>query len=359
MQTVTELFRRLENEQVTYALLRNYEQLPELRGGDLTRNTDIDLVVASDELPRVRELLAQLAADCGWDVLTECEHFQRSRARHHNIEIFQFYRFAPLDYLQVDVFHGYLTWGLPLMNEEEMLRGRVHDRARGLTHIDPLKENTFRIVQIHGLGRSARTANKRARYRSKLEAFAQNREADFCNFIRRIFGPFGVRALAALRSRDESAFYRALPLGKAWFFLRYALRHPAATLWQVGERFRENRARFETNPCGLLLPVHTATKRAQARFELAMNTLIDLNMLDEWADESSDESRERCSQILEQGGIVVRWTDRTSASVVVESDDDPNEVCVGVLGHYTSRHRALYSRQDVEQKERRMAGVRA
>jgi hypothetical protein len=359
MQTVTELFRRLESEHITYAILRNYEMLPELRGGGLTRNTDIDLVVASGELPRVRELLATLAADAGWDVLTECEHFQRSKARHHNIEIFQFYRYAPLDFLQVDVFHGYLTWGLPLMDEKEMLRGRVHDRFRGLTHIDQAKENTFRLIQIHGLGRSARTETKRARYRAKLEAFCQGSEKDFRIFVRRILGPFGVSATAALRSDNQSRFYRTVPLAKAYFFGRYALRHPLSTLWQLKERIRENRTRFHEDPCGCTLLVHSSTESARERFEVAMNALIKLNVLDEWAEEEGDDCKKRCPQILEQGGIVVRWTDRQSASIVVEPGDDPEEISVNVLRHYISRHRALYSKQTVQQMKPRMSAVQA
>ncbi len=359
MQIVTELFRRLENQRIAYAVLRNYETLPELRGGDLTRNTDIDLVVASKDVPRTRKLLASVGADSGWDVLTECEHFQKSPARHHNIEIFQFFRFEPIEFLQVDVFHGYVNWGLPLMDEKELLRGRIQDLSRGITHIDPVKENIFRLAQIHGLGRSTRTAKKRARYRAKIVALCETREREFLKLVRRVLGPFGVRATEAIREGDEDAFSRAVPLAKAWFLGRYALRHPVSTAWQIAERYRENQTRFHREPCGVLLPVYTASDRARASFEQAMDTLAELNILDEWAHESDGECRERRAQMLEQGAIIVRWTDRASASVVVESDDDPDEISRSVLRQTICRHRVLYSSQNLRQKERHGAAVEA
>jgi hypothetical protein len=344
MQTVAELFRQLEEQRVRYAVLRNYELLPELRGGHLERNTDIDLVIDSRDLPRFRKLVTSLAAEFDWDVLTECRHFQRSRARHHNIEIFQFYRLGPLDYLQIDVFHGYLAWGLPLMDEQEMLHGRVHDRTLGLTRIDPAKENAFRVLQIHGLGQEERTADKRARYRAKIEAFRAGQREKCLTTLRRYLGAFGVEAVNALLAGDTLKFLRAVARGKAYFFARYALRHPVSTLWQVAERFRENRKRFHGDPCGCFLTAHAATDRARCRFQIAMATLMKLNVLDEWVEQDTgNEINARLHNILEQGGIVVQWTDRDRASVIAEPGDDPDEIAVKVLNAYVPRHPALYS----------------
>lgn len=343
MRSVAELFGRLEQRQLPYAVLRNYEFFPDLRGGDRTRNTDIDLVVRRSELPQFREVLISIAADYGWDLLTECGHFGRSRVRHHNIEVFQFYRTSPLEYLQVDVFHGLLVWGLPFMDEEQLLHGRRHDPVRGLTHIDPLKEQTFRLVQIHGLGQSERTASKRERYRRKIDAFRETHDREYLETLGRYFGRFGAEAAAALRAGDAAAFNRAVGMGKRHFCLHYALRHPASALLQVAERRRESRLRFNTDPCGCALAIHAGSSKARARFGAAMDVLIELNVIDEWVQKTSSSSLNEGEQdVLEQGGVLVRWTDRASAALAIEAGDDPRGIAIQVLKACAGRHPALY-----------------
>jgi hypothetical protein len=356
MRTVAELFRSLEEQRIAYAVLRNYEHLPELRRGDLGRNTDIDLVVDSVHMARFRELLISLATRFDWDLLTECEHFQRSRARHHNIEIFQFYRLEPIEYLQVDVFHGYLAWGLPLMDEREMLCERVQDRPRKLTRIDPIKETAFRLLQVHGLGLSEKTAEKRARYQDRIEAFCHEREEELLTSLRRYLGPFGVHAVAALRTGDTRRFRRVVPLGKTWFFARRALRHPVSTLWHFVERCRENYARFYGDPCGCVLAAHAVTEQARSRFRIAMDKLIELSVLDEWVD-AGEAIEGRNHNVLEQGGIVVKWTDRDGASVVAEADDHSDGIALKVLKAYMFRHRTLYAKAETRRVERRLSAV--
>src|ERR1700676_3731566 len=110
--TVRELFRRLERARIRYAVMRNYEHLPNIRDERLKRTTDIDLVIHSEDLARWRQLGTGLAEDHGWDALVECDHWTQSDVRDHHIEAFRFYRFSPAEFLQVDVFHAYIAMGL-------------------------------------------------------------------------------------------------------------------------------------------------------------------------------------------------------------------------------------------------------
>ncbi len=344
MRSVAELFKRLEKRQLSYAVLRNYENFPDLRGSGRTRNTDIDLVVRRAELPVLREVLISVAADCGWDVLTECGHFSQSRVRHHNIEVFRFYRNSPLQYLQVDVFHALLVWGLPFMDEEDLLRGRKHDSVRGLTHMDPLKEQTFRLIQIHGLGQSPRTAIKRERYRRKIEAFREHHDQEYLNTLKRYFGSHGPRAAAALRTGDAAAFKRMIQLGKRHFWMKYWVRHPLSALFQVSERQRESRLRFNTAPCGCTLDVHAGTVQARASLQKAMELLIELNVVDEWIETQEHRPLNAHEQnVLEQGGLLVQWTDANRASVVVEEGESPAEIATRVAKFCAARHASLYT----------------
>src|SRR5947209_15708433 len=91
---VRDLFQRLEESGIRYVILRNYEQLFDGAGDSASQATDIDLVIASEDIPKWRKIAAQFAADGEWDALTECSHFRQSRERAHHIEIFRFYNYA-------------------------------------------------------------------------------------------------------------------------------------------------------------------------------------------------------------------------------------------------------------------------
>jgi len=77
--TVATLFGALERREIRYAVLRNYEMFPALQSSPGTPHTDIDLVVDSRDLEQFRELLAEIAQDDGWDVLSECDHWTQSK----------------------------------------------------------------------------------------------------------------------------------------------------------------------------------------------------------------------------------------------------------------------------------------
>jgi hypothetical protein len=273
MTTVTELFRCLEAQGVAYAVLRNYENLPDLKVSETGSNTDIDLVVASRDLARFREILTSIAKNLNWDALSECDHFTQSPSRHHNIEIFRFYRVEPLEFLQVDVFHGYLNWGLPLMDEADLLEGSRYDPQRRLTRVDPIKENIYRLAQVHALRGSARAADKIERYRRNVLAARDNHPVEFLASVRRCFGVFGLRAIRALEQNNAGVFGSAMHRAKAYFALRFTLRHPLQTLKFVGQRFLDNRARLKTRQCGTLLKVRAESLEARERFVSMINSL--------------------------------------------------------------------------------------
>jgi hypothetical protein len=345
MKTVAELFDRLEAQGLTYAVLRNYENLPDLRVSELENNTDVDLVVASGELPRFRKVLISLARDMEWDALTECEHFSHSRARHHNIEIFRFYRTSPLEFLQIDVFHGYVNWGLPLMDEAELLSERCYDAQRRLTHIDPVKENIFRLAQLHGLRGSKGAREKVSRYRRKILAALARFEVEYSGSIRRYFGKAGLDAVRALKSGNAGNFTRAMHRAKASFAVRFAFRHPGRTVRFIRERIGDNHARFHSQQCGALLKVHAADGEAREALIAVMNALTKVNAFDRWTENSDPKNRftHRERNVMEQGGLVIEWTDRLGASLVIEGDESTESIRTKIIACAVARHTVLYS----------------
>jgi hypothetical protein len=332
--TVREMFRRLEESGVHYALLRNYEQLfdhPESQAGQAT---DVDLVIASEDISRWRHIAISIAEEFGWDALTECEHFTQSRERAHHIEIFRFYRHADGSFLQVDLFHAYLIWGLPCMSEREMLEDRVYDVGRGLTRINPFKENTFRLLQIQGLIGSKHAKHKVARYRDRVLQFDRERGGEFRCSLDARFGGWAPAILDALQREDWKRFLKVMRRAKAGFWLRSMLRSPWRTGQLVSARLFESWKRYFTNPCGRSVNVYAESPLARTRLKSVLNELQQSNCIDRWSERAS-------SSVREQGGLIVQWTSSETAEITITNNDDSQQIRRYIVDLLVRRHQPL------------------
>jgi hypothetical protein len=346
--TVIRLFRTLEAEGIRYAVLRNYELFPTLkRAAEASPHTDIDLVVDSRDLDSLRDVMAGIAEEHGWDALNECDHWAQSAARHHNIEVFRFHRTQPLEYLQVDVFHGYVLLGLPLYDEAQMLAGRIHDAARGLTRVDAVKENVYRMIQIHGLYPASE--RKRARYRAGVLAFrASNRDA-MDRALTAQFGRFGVPAADALALDDTRLFMRNMRLGRLRFILKFALRRPFSFMAYQVCRLREHILRFRTRQCGLVLRVSVRDESQRPVVRGVMDELVRNSFMDEWREkEAGARTSKKDHAAMEQGAIVIEWSKPDQADTDLREIDDRTAIADMILRVGARHHKPLFLRDSAE-----------
>lgn len=341
--TVASLFHALESREIRYAVLRNYEMFPALQAASAGPHTDVDLVVDSRDLEEFRLVLAGIAHEDGWDVLTECDHWAQSKIRQHNIEVFRFSRAEPLEYLQVDVFHGVLVWGLPLFDEQQMLEGRLYDRERGLTRLDPVKENLHRMLQIHGLYPGAR--RKRKRYREKVLVFRASNRESFDRNLQAVFSGFGVRAAAALERNDTRSFQRNMSLARNWFAIRYALRHVRSVPECVLCRLRENIQRYYTRQCGAVIRIAVRDQVQRQMVRDVMDELVRNSFMDEWREHEEGARisfRERSE--MEQGALILEWRQKRPADLDLRGIDHRSEIVNAILRVSAQRHKRLYVR---------------
>jgi len=340
--TVTGILRELNASRIRYAIMRNYESFPALtRAGDPEGHTDIDLVADSRDLDRLRRALAAVAERNGWNSLTECDHWAQSASRHHNIEAFRFVRTDPLEYLQIDVFHGYVLLGLPLYDEAGMLEGRVDDEERGLTRVDPVKENVYRLIQIHGLYPSAE--RKRLRYQARFLEFRKNNREALDRELASKFGSFGVAAADALASGDMERFVSRMRLARLRFVMKFALGHPVRILRHLARRSREHMLRFHTRQCGRLLRV-SAPARQREDLRAVMDELVRKSFMDEWLEKEADVPLSKKHRVaMEQGAVVIEWSEPGVADIDLRTAADQHSIASLILREADRAHRSLYA----------------
>jgi hypothetical protein len=342
--TVERLFRVLEARKIRYAVLRNYEHFPSLhRPDESSPHTDIDLVVNSRDLDKFRQILSGIAELDGWDALTECDHWARSPVRHHNIEVFRFYRLDPLDYLQIDVFHGLLIWSFPLFSEQQLLSGRLYDHPRSLTRVDPLKENVFRLFQIAGhYGGSER---KVARYRRGILAFRAAEPALFDQGFRGILSNVALEAVDALERSEPTTFLQKIRKVRFRFVMRSALRNPLAAPLYVICRLIDHANRFLMRQCGCAIKVYAPSEFQRGILRRLMSQLVDYSFIDHWKECEDGAPRSWHDHlIMEQGAIVIEWTGRSGAHVDLSTAPDRLVCACAILSFLVARHKRLYCR---------------
>ena len=340
--TIDYLFRELGNDRLRYAILRNHETLPSLNHQDSPGDvTDIDLVIDSEDLPRWREIAKRAAAKFQWEFLTECDHWCQSACRSHHIEVFRFYRLAPLAFIQVDVFHAQIIWGVPVLNEGDLLANR-RANARGIMCVDPVKERFQMLMKMPSLVHSRSKQTKKERYVKKIMSFwSANRDA-FELYLQTVLSRSGVRTLHALQQNNLHWFAFHLTCARAFAFTRFTLVHPADAMQHVIARAVENRKRFVTRPCGRLVRVWAPDA---VRRQLATGVLYELrknNVFDNWSerlDKSPLSSKHR--SIMEQGGLVIEWSDAETAHLKIAANSDAQDLTKAFLTLLISQDKVL------------------
>ena len=346
---VPALFERLEESGLRYVILRNYEQLcdgaPEGDRQPQGQATDIDLVIATEDIPRWRKIAVSLANDFGWDALTECDHFTQSRKHAHDIEIFRYYRHADQCFLQVDLFHSYLIWGLPFLNEGDLLEGRVADQRRGLTRIDPVKENTFRLLQIQGLIGYQHSGVKITRYRDRILRFDQEHGQEFREFLNHHFRGHAGEILDALAREDWARYRKTMRKAKARFWMGFASRKPLQAVGFLAARVIESRKRYLARPCGPVVKAHVEDARARDRFIAILNSMKRLNFIDQWHERRPGALFEKEALVIrEQGGLLIQWTGPKQADLNVTSALSCNAIWRFLVDLLVGQHAPLFLR---------------
>jgi hypothetical protein len=327
--TTLSFFARMNEQGVDYAVLRNYEQYPKF-------GHDIDLIVRWSHLSRWKAIAAECAAEHKWSALTECDHWARSSCREHTIQILRFYLTEPLEYLQIDAFHALLVNGLPLFDEDALLRGRVWDE-RGFFRIDERAENFFRLFQISRLAAAGAAREKVERYRERALSF-WNTAGDLGSYSSRL-GFSGIEvAMEHLRAGDLSAFRQAINRQKRAWWTAKMLSHPLRGGGMILSRSADYMRLFWLRPCGFTVHV-SAPPEQRGLIETMMGRLVSANFIPAYTVSGSLKQRQR---VMERGGLAVEWASAEHADLILDHTTNEEAADAKLITLLVGRHRRIF-----------------
>lgn len=327
--TAVDFFSRMDAEGVDYAVLRNYELYPQF-------GHDIDLVVRRRDLSKWRDIAKSCAKNHGWMALTECGHWARSSSGEHNIHILRFYSADPLRYLQMDAFHSLLILGVPLFDEDTLLRERIRDH-RGFYRIDERIENFYRFVQIAKLAGMRGTEEKLERYSRRALSFWEE-TPDLTAFAEAAGFPYIWTAFDHLRSGDFERFKSELDRQKRAWLLGRVHSEPIRTGRMIFDRVVDCLRLFWLRPCGFDIRAFASDEGQRKRLKETLEKLTRANVITSFTLSRGFKERQRAR---ERGGITVDWAPAKRANIIMGCEADEQSAMNALLKLIIERHPRL------------------
>jgi len=117
--TVISLLEGFDKEDIEYAVLRNYEDLPEI-------GHDLDMVCNNDQLTKIKFVIDDCAKKLNWEVVEI--KLWKSHINDFSIHVFKLIDFERQQCLQLDFFEGHSIWSAPAISAKEFISRRIKER---------------------------------------------------------------------------------------------------------------------------------------------------------------------------------------------------------------------------------------
>lgn len=341
--TIAALINELGTENLPYVIARNYENYPDF-------GHDLDLFFSDNHVSEFNAIARKIAADYNWDYLTLCDHWNTSKIRTHNIEVFRFYKINPVEYLQLDLFHGFLVWGVPLVNSKEIINTRVRDVSNRFYHMRPALENSLRMLQISKLMSYEGTTEKIQRYRTCVLLSLANHECDLVTYSAKLFSSDTSQALDYLKSGKMQAFRISMNRIKQRFFLKSMIAKPYTTIMFLRERFNEYWRLFYSAPCGFILRVYVPSEEKYRHINQSLDFLVKKKVLSCWSDNNCKTKKfgVQHRRIMERGGIVVKRVGSADKAMLNLENCGKDQTLSAILDLIVKRHTLLQIGEEIK-----------
>ena len=216
------VLKQFDINNINYAILRNYEELPHV-------GNDLDFVCSDNDLASIRNILQEARSLFCWDYVTESSIWD-SYVKDFSIKVFKLISFDQGLILQLDFFGGYSIWSAPVIDLESFLKYRTrldffykisnnHEiLIRGMQFACAIRDNEVdRSIKIEGV--IDRLGGRGELVKSFQTISKVDINTDVVNYSKKEF------------SNWFNKFKRR-------FFLNFLFRHPIRALLRFIERIR-------------------------------------------------------------------------------------------------------------------------
>lgn len=337
--TVVSIIGELERQNVPYAIARNYENYPDF-------GHDLDLFY-SDTLEGFKKIAVTMGKQHDWDLVSYCDHWSRSPIHEHNIDVFHFYKFDPMETLQVDLFRGFLILGLPLINAKDIIRSRELHESGLFHHTGLALENILRLLQIHALLSAPNTEKKVKRYREKVLTFADSNRRRMLDEAEKMRLPLHTDIFDALSVEDYQQFKTLLDRVKRRFIMSAVQKFPIQTARQLLARISDNNTFLPMQLCGSRILVQANEEGQKELVRTALDRLAASDFITSWRERRVHgflTIPER--KILERKGALLEWAKpgATETALLISRDDDSDRIFEMLRDHIVFRHPKIYGK---------------
>lgn len=267
IETVVYLLNQLEVNGFLPVIARNYENFPDF-------NHDLDLFVVG-ELETLIPIFYQVAKKLRWDHLTLCTHYANHKNDNLNIFAFRFHHLNPLQTLQVDLFGGYILWGIPLIDRFKICSNRIMERKGRFYISEQALEEGYRIFQIQSLD-PKKDSYKIARYSKKVIDYHINNPCSIKKWgIRNNLGDLSL-AIKALREKNIKLFQKQIKSAKLRFVIFNIIKTPRRSFLNLLDRYI-GKIKFKKFPCGPNLELEGNPKKLRKILQFLQDNKIVYN----------------------------------------------------------------------------------
>jgi hypothetical protein len=336
--TISELINQLDKRKINYAIMRNYENFPSV-------GNDLDLVIDPLKLDEFRKLAIELASQFGWEHLTECSHWSGSKVDAQNINVFRYYRLTPREGFQIDLFHGFLLWGIPLFNANQLLIDRKRDRKDQFYTISELYETVIKIFQIAALIKASSDSKKINRYLDKVKDYYKRENQKLCHFIRTKFNVDDCSVIDMLIDQKFDIFKQKISEIKRLYIYQIFKKQKLELIPIVFNRIIQLANLYFFDPCGFLVKVYGKNSANWDVLKKVLSEFKNSKLLYTYLICKNDYkcSKLNVQKILERGGIVFIEVQSESKSDLNIDNCNENDIAEFLYSQLVSNHKKLYS----------------
>ena len=265
-ETILYILKQFEENDINYAVLRNYEELPEI-------GHDLDLIVDKKKFKTVFSILEKCKNKLVWDDLVEITLW-KSHVEDFSIHVFKLFNYDKNKCLHIDFFGGHSIWSAPAFSVEDLLKERVYEDF--YYKINPKHEIVIRSMQL-----SCAIRDHEYKRVLKLQNILKRLEAE--TTVLDAFKTLPTDIPHDFYYQKDQNFHNGFVKFKHNYFIKQLLKKPFRTLIRFLERIRFRVKIYTYAIPGILIFIKSKSlEENMSSIKKELNTLIEGNIVSDF-----------------------------------------------------------------------------